>query len=54
MQCWGTGPAAGWRRRRPGNERRSWEHRGPGVQRAPSPVGSRPCGTWKPRRGPGV
>ena len=24
----------------------------PGVQRAPSPVGSRPCGTWEPRLGP--
>jgi hypothetical protein len=50
----GAGPAVGKRRRRPGNRSRPWEHRGPGVQRAPTPVGSRLCGTWKPRRGPGV
>ena len=50
----GAGPAVGKRRRRPGNRSRPWEHRGPGVQRAPTPVGSRLCGTWKPRRGPGM
>ena len=48
-----AGLAAGKRQRRPVTRSRSCEHRRPGVQRAPSPVGSRPCGTWKPPRGPG-
>ncbi len=49
-----VGLAAGKRQRRPVTRSRSCEHRRLGVQRAPSPVGSRPCGTWKPPRGPGV
>jgi group II intron reverse transcriptase/maturase len=48
-----VGLAAEMRQRRPVTRSRSCEHRRPGVQRAPSPVGSRPCGTWKPPRGPG-
>ena len=54
---WDVAPRAGlaaeMRQRRPVTRSRSCEHRRPGVQRAPSPVGSRPCGTWKPPRGPG-
>jgi RNA-directed DNA polymerase len=49
-----VGLAAEKRQRRPVTRSRSCEHRRLGVQRAPSPVGSRPCGTWKPPRGPGV
>jgi hypothetical protein len=37
----GVGPAEEKRQRRPVMNGRPWEHRGPGVQRAPSPVGSR-------------
>ena len=54
---WDVAPRAGLaaekRQRRPVTRSRSCEHRRPGVQRAPSPVGSRACGTWKPPRGPG-
>jgi hypothetical protein len=54
---WDVAPRAGlaaeMRQRRPVTRSRSCEHRGPGVQRAPSPVGSRPCGTWKPPSGSG-
>lgn len=49
----GVGLAAGKRLRRLVTRNQSWEHRCPGVQGAPFPVGSRPCGTWKPLRGPG-
>src|SRR5215470_11562654 len=30
----------------------AWSTAGPGAQRAPNPVVSRVCGTWKPRHGP--
>ena len=29
-------------------------HHRPGVKKAPSPIGTHACGTWKPRRGPAV
>ena len=45
-----------WKRRRAAAGEMQPTVRAPlglGVKRAPNPVASRMCGTWKPRRGPG-